>query len=256
MAEIKWIKLDVRIFDNRKIKQIRTLPDGDSIILVWLQLLCLAGTVNDEGKVYMTDTLPYTDQMLATEFNISLPIIQLAMETFKQFDMIDVIDDVIYITNWEKYQAVEELERIREANRVRQKRWYDKNKKVIPNVSPNAMLTEPNGIDIDIEVDKDKELITKVISNKQKRFKPPLIEEVIEYFTELNSNNEEASKYYDYYTSNGWKVGNKATMKDWKASARNWIRNNKNWGKSTNKMPDFININKQLPKDEEVEMPF
>lgn len=36
----------------------------------------------------------------------------------------------------------------------------------------------------------------------------------------------EAQKFYDYFSSNGWKVGGKAVMKDWKAACRNWIRNN------------------------------
>ena len=146
MADIKWIKLDVSLFDNRKIKQIRTLPEGDSLVVIWLQLLCLAGTINNYGVVTLTEEIPYTEQMLATAFGEPLTTVQLALNTFKAFGMIEIIDDLIYISNWEKYQAVEGMELIKQQNRERQKRWYDSHKK-IPNVRPNANLTQPNAVD-------------------------------------------------------------------------------------------------------------
>ena len=88
MADVKWIKLSTEIFDNRKIRQIECLPDGDGIIVVWVKLLCLAGNINDNGMVYFTKDIPYTDQMLAMQFNRPLPLIQLAMATFQKFGMI------------------------------------------------------------------------------------------------------------------------------------------------------------------------
>ena len=61
MAEVKWVKIVTDIFDNRKIKQIESLPEGDTIIVIWFKLLCLAGTINDNGNVYITQEIPYTD---------------------------------------------------------------------------------------------------------------------------------------------------------------------------------------------------
>lgn len=69
MADVKWIKIAVDMFDNRKIKQIGSMPEGDSLLLMWVQLLCLAGNVNDGGFIYLTKEIPYTDEMLATQFN-------------------------------------------------------------------------------------------------------------------------------------------------------------------------------------------
>lgn len=54
MADVKWIKIAVDMFDNRKIKQIGSMPEGDSLLLMWVQLLCLAGNVNDGGFIYLT----------------------------------------------------------------------------------------------------------------------------------------------------------------------------------------------------------
>ena len=69
--------------------------------------------------------------------------------------------------------------------------------------------------------DKDKDIVKAKV--KVKRFAKPTIEEVIDYCNE-RQNDVDAEKFYDYYSSNGWKVGKNA-MKDWKASVRTWEKN-------------------------------
>lgn len=98
MAEVKWIKLSVALPDNKKIKQIRKLPDGDTIALMWVFLLCLAGDVNDDGAVYFTPEIPYTDEMLAGQFDMDINTVRLALKTFQHFGMIEIIDDIIHLT--------------------------------------------------------------------------------------------------------------------------------------------------------------
>ena len=119
MAEIKWIKIATEVFDNRKIRQIEIMPEGDSILVIWFKLLCLAGNVNDKGMIYFTNEIPYTDQMLAAQFNRSLTTVQMALNLFQRFGMIDIIDDIIHVSSWEKYQNVEGMEKIREQTRKR-----------------------------------------------------------------------------------------------------------------------------------------
>lgn len=147
MNEVKWIKMDTSLFDNRKIKQIRSMPDGDSLIVIWLQLLCLGGVVNDYGRVYLTQEIPYTDQMLATAFDEPLATIQLALNIFRQFGMIEIIDDIIFIRNWEKYQSIEGLEKVREQTRIRVANFRERHKQLECNVtvtSRNADVTGQN----------------------------------------------------------------------------------------------------------------
>ena len=119
MADVKWIKISTDLFDNRKIRQIESLPDGDKIIVIWVKLLCLAGTINDCGYIYFTKEIPYTEQMLATQFGTAVAIIKFALKTFEEFGMIEIIDDMLHISNWEKYKNVEGMERIREQTRAR-----------------------------------------------------------------------------------------------------------------------------------------
>lgn len=119
MTEVKWIKLFVDIWDNRKIRQIETLPDGDTVLVIWLKLLTLAGNINDGGLVYFTHDIPYTDTMLAAQFKRPLNTIQMALDVFQRFGMIEIVNDMMLVTNWEKYQSLEKMEIIREQNRIR-----------------------------------------------------------------------------------------------------------------------------------------
>jgi len=159
MADVKWIKISTKMFENRKIKQIRKLPDGDSIIAIWVQILCLAGIVNDNGMVYFTKDIPYTEEMLATEFDRPINLIRFALTTFENFKMVEIVDDILLVSNWEKYQSVDGLEKIREQNKIRQQRFRDK-QKMLPeiNVTHNGEITQSNGTDKDIDIEKELDI--------------------------------------------------------------------------------------------------
>lgn len=135
MMEIKWIKLDVGLFDNRKIKQIESMDDGDALIAIWLKILLLAGRINDSGYVYFTKGIPYTTALLSTQWNKSEELIDLALNTFEEFEMIEVDKEgFIRVLNWNKYQNVESLDRIREQTRERVARHREL-KKIQPEIA-------------------------------------------------------------------------------------------------------------------------
>ena len=158
MAEIKWVKIVTDIFDNRKIRQIESLPEGDTIIVIWFKLLCLAGTINDNGNIYITEEIPYTDETLATQFNRPLKIIQLALQTFQSFGMIEIIDDILKVSNWESYQNVAGMEKIREQTRKRVAK-YRENQRLL---DCNVTVTQSNATDKN-RIDKNKNRIDNII---------------------------------------------------------------------------------------------
>ena len=161
MADIKWIKMATNIFDNRKIRQIESLPDGDAIIVIWMKLLCLAGNINDCGMIYFTKEIPYTEQMMATQFNRPIATVQMAMRTFEQFGMVEIINDMLHISNWEKYQNVEGMDKIREQTRKRVAKHREKQKMLECNVT----VTQGNATDkIRIEEDKERINYQKIVN--------------------------------------------------------------------------------------------
>lgn len=166
MSDIKWVKLYVDLFKNRKIKQINAMPNGDAIINIWLKLLCLCGELNDYGRIYLTEQVPYSSDMLAIEFEKPVEVIEEALKVFETFQMIEVVDGFIFISNWEKYQAIEGMEKVREQNRIRQQRWYEKH-----NVKPNVSLTLSNALDKELELEKEKDVREKNKSTNNKKNK-------------------------------------------------------------------------------------
>ena len=182
MADVKWIKLAADIFDNRKIRQIEHMPEGDALIVVWLKLLVLAGNVNDGGLVYFTREIPYTDQLLATEFNRPLPVIQLAMATFRKFGMVDIIEDVIHISNWEKYQNTEGMDRIREQNRVRNIAYRERKRLALH--EHDVTVTSHDAPDIEEELETEEE------KRESKRKKPDTAEAVVDLIREYTENEQ------------------------------------------------------------------
>jgi uncharacterized phage protein (TIGR02220 family)/predicted phage replisome organizer len=160
LAEVKWIKLATGLPDNKKIKQIRKLPDGNTIALMWVFLMCLAGDTNDEGMVYFTPEIPFTDEMLADQFDMDINTIRLGIATFQKFGMIEVVDKIICLSSWEKWQATDGLAVIREQTRKRVAKHREKQKLALCNVTGNVTVTQCNATDI--EEDKEKETETEI----------------------------------------------------------------------------------------------
>lgn len=126
MADINWIKLRVDMFDDEKIKIIQSMPEGDAILVIWIRIIALAGKCNAKGLVLIEDEFPYSDEMLATIFNKPLATVRLALGTFEKFRMIERTEKGIYISNFEKHQNTEGMEKIREQARIRKQREREK----------------------------------------------------------------------------------------------------------------------------------
>ena len=149
MSEVKWIKIVTDIFDDEKILLIESMPDADSIIVIWFKLLCLAGKNNNNGVFLLNERIHYTDEMFATIFRRNLNTVRLALKTFQQFGMIEIINDTVTIPNWEKHQQLDALEMAREATRKRVARHREKQKMLAAgNVSGN--VTEPVTDDVTV----------------------------------------------------------------------------------------------------------
>lgn len=232
MSDIKWIKIDTGLFNNRKIRQIERLGNSDALIVIWLKMLILAAEVNEDGYLFFTDSVPYDAELMATQFDRPIELIVEALDTFVKYDMIEksIIEmDTIYrISNWEKYQNASGMERIREQNRIRKQRERERKRDMEEDShSVTSRDSHATDKDKDKEKEKDKE---EVKPKKRVLFTPPTVDEVKAYCLERN-NKIDAQTFIDFYEAKGWMIGaNK--MKDWKAAVRTWEKRNN--GKATN----------------------
>ena len=146
-----------------KIKIIQSMPDGDAILVIWIRLIALAGKCNANGLVLVEDEFPYSDEMLSVIFGKPLPTVRLALKTFEQFRMIENTQKGIYITNFEKHQNVEGMDRIREQNRIRKQRERERKK---------ALLLEESAVETpalpDFEDDETPSNVTNASRDKSR----------------------------------------------------------------------------------------
>lgn len=122
MAQVEWIKLKTDMFDNRKIKHLRKMPEGNTIVLIWVMLLAMAGRCNAGGKIFLTETIPYTPKMLAEELEFEEETIERTLETLDQLQMVVKQDGYYTVVGWYKHQNVEGMERVRDQTRKRVER--------------------------------------------------------------------------------------------------------------------------------------
>jgi predicted phage replisome organizer len=149
---------------NKKIKRIRALPEGNNIVLIWVFLLAQAGECNKSGALYLTDTIPFRTEDLAIEFDFEVSVIQLALITLERFSMIEIFEDIIYIKNWNEYQNIEGLEKIRQQTRLRVEKCRDKQKLLSGSVTCNATVTQGNATELELDKELDKDIKNNISS--------------------------------------------------------------------------------------------
>ena len=175
MADVKWIKITTDVFDDEKILLIESLPDANSIIVVWFKLLCLAGKQNNSG-VFMMGQMPYTDKMLATIFRMKESTVTMALQTFEQFGMVEIIDGVITIPNWNKHQTLDAYEKKKERDRLYQQERRAVQRALVQK-SSDSQKTQSSDVaiseeeidnerEIEEEIDKDNSILSDSVESK------------------------------------------------------------------------------------------
>ncbi len=188
MAEVKWIKVSVNIFDDEKLQLIGKKPPGDTVIVIWFMLLTLAGKQNN-GGVFMLGKKPYTARMFSKVFGRPTAVIERAITILCEVGLLEINDGVISIPSWSSHQSIDRL------NELKRKSQEKKDK------------------DIDIDKDKDKELF-------KSGFSPPTLEEVVKYCSS-GDRKVDPIRFYSYYTACGWKIGKKP-IENWQAAIEMW----------------------------------
>lgn len=255
MSSVKWIKINIDMFDDEKIKIIQAMPEGDSLLVVWIKLITLAGKTNDGGYIYIAENMPYTEEMLSTIMNKPINTIRLALSTFLSLKMIEEDTKGIYLVNFEKHQSLDKMEKLKEQNRIRVAKYRDKKKQELLECNDDVTLhvMQSNGIDIDIDkdIDKDNNIYIpfgeyKRVKLKQKEY-DKLIEEygkeyvdfIIDRLDEYVESNNNKNKYKNF------------NLVIRKAIRENWFKRNKELN------PEWFNKKvekKETTEDERLEI--
>lgn len=194
MADVKWIKIVTDIFDDEKILFIEQLPEADSIIVIWFKLLTLAGKINNGGVLLFNEKIPYTDEMLSTIFRRPINTVRLALRTFEQFEMVEIINNTITIPNWSKHQTLDQLEERKEYMKNYMREYREKqrmlasgeeckvNSKV--NSEPNSK-SNVNSLEGDIEEERDIDKEEDIEEDIEDKIPPVPYEKIKDLFNNI-----------------------------------------------------------------------
>lgn len=157
MAESKkyyWLKLKRDFFKRHDIRIVESMPNGKDYILFYLKLLL--ESIDHEGTLRFSDTIPYNEQMLSVVTNTNIDIVRSAMKLFIELNMMQVLEDqTIYMTEVDKLigSAVDN------DNANRQRRFREKQKTLaLQNVTESVTKNnESKSIEKDKEIDKEIE---------------------------------------------------------------------------------------------------
>lgn len=234
MADIKWIKLDTGIFDDEKIKIILSMPEGKSMLIIWLKLLCLAGRINNSGVLMVNKTIPYTVEMLGAVFGEQDQIMRLAVDTFERLGMVDEYNGALLIPNWEKHQNGYKLELIREQTKARVEQYRERQKLSVTQNSVTSALQVRN-VTLQNQELRTKNQETKRVRGaaapaRTQRGEYGWVKLTDEEYARLQADLGEAelARCIRYVDEIAQGTGNKNKWKDWALTIRRCARNK--WG--------------------------
>ena len=236
-----WLKLHKDFFQRKEIKRLRKIAGGDTYTIIYLKMLLRS--IMSDGKLYFDGLEDDFASELALDLDEKEENVQITIQYLLKSGLLEMCsDEEYYLPDTKDSTGCETAA----ASRMRKCR-AKKDKLERNNVTP--MLQSGYG-EIEIEKELEIELDTKANKSptKAKRFVKPTINEIQDYCIERN-NNVNAEHFFDYYESNGWKVG-KNSMKDWKAAVRTWERSEyRKPNSKKNSKEDAINVVKELMEE-------
>lgn len=215
-----WLKLHKDFFQRKEIKRLRKIAGGDTYTIIYLKMLLRS--IMSDGKLYFDGLEDDFASELALDLDEKEENVQITIQYLLKSGLLEMCsDEEYYLPDTKDSTGCETAV----ASRVRKHR--ERKKALQCNTDVTQVKQLCNG-EIEIELEKDIEIEKEIDSSastttKRKRFEKPTLSQITQYCLERN-NNVNAEQFYDYYESNGWKVGKNA-MKDWKACVRTWERN-------------------------------
>ena len=215
-----WLKLHKDFFQRKEIKRLRKIAGGDTYTIIYLKMLLRS--IMSNGKLYFDGLEDDFASELALDLDEKEENVQIAIQYLLKSGLLEMCSDEEYYLPDAKDSTGCETAAASRMRKCRAKKEQLKCNNVT-HMLQNGYGEIEIELEKDIEIEKEIHSSAKSTTTKRKRFEKPTLSQITQYCLERN-NNVNAEQFYDYYESNGWKVG-KNSMKDWKACVRTWERN-------------------------------
>lgn len=161
-----WLKLKRDFFKRHDITIIEGMQNGKDYVLFYLKLLC--ESVDHEGNLRFSETIPYNEEMLSAITRTNVDIVRSAIKLFRQLDLIEIMDDgTLYLNEVQKMLGsetgwAEKKRAFREAAAA--KAIEDKKGQSEDNVPDDVRTNKDN-----VRQEKEKEIEKELEIEKEKK---------------------------------------------------------------------------------------
>ena len=139
-----WLKLKKGFFKRHDIIVIENLPNGKDYVLFYLKLLC--ESIDHNGELRFSKTIPYNEQMLSSITNTNIDIVHRAIELFVELGLVEILDSgTIYLTSVGKMVGSQTIS----AAKKQEQRQLSTEK------SLRGQEVDNRPLEIEIEIEKD-----------------------------------------------------------------------------------------------------
>ena len=150
-----WLKLHRNFFKRHDIRILENMPNGKELVLFYLKLL--TESVDHEGRLRFSDTLPYSEEMLASVTDTEAETVRTAMQIFREYKLLEIQEDgTIFLPAAAKLLDSETYQ-------TKRKREAAEAASLLPGVE-----TTPDGVILTLEKEIEKETDTDTEKDKDK----------------------------------------------------------------------------------------
>jgi len=161
-----WLKLQRDFFKRHDIMVLESMPDGKEYVLLYMKLL--AESIDHEGALRFSDTIPYNESMLATITHTAIEIVHSALAVFKDLKLMEVLpDDTLYIPAMESMIGSE-------TDAAKWKR--DQRKRDMQKANPDNVRVASGKCQTELESEIDKEKDKTSVSPGANSYTPEFLQ--------------------------------------------------------------------------------
>lgn len=137
MRKLQWLKTRTGLFSDPRMLCLMNQANGDSYIVLWFFLKDMAGTVNDNGLVYVSGQEAMTTQLIAKCLHRRRPFIEKGLALLEKLELIKRNENgMIRIAIWDELQDFQRDEKKREQTRERVRRYRERQRQAQQGDSP------------------------------------------------------------------------------------------------------------------------
>ena len=176
-----WLKLKRDFFKRHDIRVIESMPNGKDYVLFYLKLM--VESIDHEGALRFSETIPYNEDMLAVITNTNVDIVRSAMKLFESLELVEIFDDqTVYMREVERLTGSET-------------KWAEKKRMYRAKEDNVLALSPPSPIDVrqEKEIEKEKELEIEKETNGFSEAVTKTTKTVISYLNKKAGTNYKAS---------------------------------------------------------------